>query len=100
VQVLAAVEAEGEARGVAARGAAEASVAGEAEVGDRWRGPLCSDLVWLAFPLFAEAGAKGFAELVGLVSQASTWLRLSETRNPVSERPVHVKRVGDFRPLA
>jgi hypothetical protein len=27
---------------------------------------------------------------------ASTWLRLSETRNPVSERPGHVKRVDHF----
>ena len=30
----------------------------------------------------------------------STWTRLSETRNPVSDRPVHVQRVGDFRPSA
>ncbi len=27
---------------------------------------------------------------------ADTWSRLSETRNPVSERPVHVKRVHHF----
>ncbi len=33
------------------------------------------------------------------LSRATTWSRLSETRNPVSARPVHVTRVSYFCPL-